>query len=94
MIILKPYFQGQSMRDYAAGLNRQKFTTKDSDNDVDGGNCAITRYGAWWFRSCTFSHLNGLYQTDDTQGPTTIHWKTWKNTTPLKRTEMKVKPVV
>ena len=24
-----------------------KFTTKDNDNDVDGGNCAITYQGAW-----------------------------------------------
>lgn len=30
----------------------EKFTTKDQDNDKDGGNCAITYTGAWWHKSC------------------------------------------
>ena len=39
-----------------------QFTTKDRDNDqYGGGNCAISRRGAWWYKSCDDSNLNGLY---------------------------------
>ena len=47
-----------------AGVERlnahgKKFTTPDSDNDIDPGNCAT--YGlrtGWWFGSCSYSCLN------------------------------------
>ncbi|CAC5401526.1 Ryncolin-4,Angiopoietin-related protein 1,Ficolin-1-B,Techylectin-5A,Ficolin-2,Ryncolin-1,Tenascin-R,Fibrinogen-like protein 1,Ficolin-1,Fibrinogen C domain-containing protein 1-A,Tenascin-N,Ryncolin-3,Fibrinogen C domain-containing protein 1,Ryncolin-2,Techylectin-5B,Angiopoietin-related protein 2,Microfibril-associated glycoprotein 4,Ficolin-1-A,Tenascin,Fibrinogen C domain-containing protein 1-B,Angiopoietin-4 [Mytilus coruscus] len=38
-----------------------KFTTKDQDNDVNSGNCATKFKGAWWYKSCHASNLNGLY---------------------------------
>ena len=39
-----------------------KFTTQDVDNDGwSGGNCAQDDHGAWWFLSCSASHLNGEY---------------------------------
>ncbi|XP_062554455.1 angiopoietin-2-like [Armigeres subalbatus] len=44
---------------YSAGAN---FTTWDSDHDQSSENCAVQRYGAWWYKSCTFSNLNGKYQ--------------------------------
>lgn len=90
----KPYFQGNAMRDYAASLNGKKFTTKDRDNDFNTENCAVLFHGAWWFRSCSRSNMNGLYQTDGAENETTIHWYTWHNRKALKRTEMKVKPVL
>ena len=42
--------------------NGMKFTTKDVDNDIHSArNCAQTWHGAWWFRQCHLSHLNGEY---------------------------------
>ena len=42
--------------------NGHAFTTKDSDNDIQGQlNCAIYYKGAWWYADCYDSNLNGLY---------------------------------
>uniref|UniRef100_A0ABM0MXI0 Fibrinogen-like protein A-like n=1 Tax=Saccoglossus kowalevskii TaxID=10224 RepID=A0ABM0MXI0_SACKO len=38
------------------------FSTIDSDNDIDNGNCAAAYKGAWWYQSCHHSNLNGPYQ--------------------------------
>ncbi|XP_013098277.2 ryncolin-1 [Stomoxys calcitrans] len=54
-----------------------KFTTKDQDNDSrPGENCAITYSGAWWYKNCYQSNLNGIYGSKDNilSG---INWKTW-----------------
>lgn len=38
------------------------FSTKDKDSDSSpGSNCAVDHQGAWWYKSCTGSNLNGLY---------------------------------
>ena len=52
-------------------INGMQFSTKDRDNDqYSGVNCASDRHGAWWYKSCTHSNLNGLYRSglDGNQG--------------------------
>nr|XP_039273447.1 fibrinogen-like protein A [Styela clava] len=43
--------------------NQQYFTTYDVDNDSNGGNCARQFNGAWWYKSCYHSNLNGKYDS-------------------------------
>ncbi|PFX13372.1 Ficolin-1 [Stylophora pistillata] len=70
------------------------FTTKDEDNDVhDQWNCAIEYKGAWWYKGCHSSNLNGLYHN----GPHNsfadgVNWFDFRGYRySLKRTEMKIK---
>ena len=52
-----------------------KFSAKDQDNDVWSSHCAQTYHGAWWYRSCHYSNLNGGYgRTDYAAGPSWYHW--------------------
>ncbi|VDI71289.1 Hypothetical predicted protein [Mytilus galloprovincialis] len=42
--------------------NGMMFSTKDNDNDIYiKDNCAIGGKGAWWYRKCRASNLNGIY---------------------------------
>ncbi|XP_003383376.1 PREDICTED: fibrinogen C domain-containing protein 1-like [Amphimedon queenslandica] len=73
--------------------NMMKFSTKDRDNDADGGSCASRHPGAWWFKNCYRAHLNAPYSPSSSvstwQG---IIWNTFKgNSYSLKFTEMKVR---
>ena len=69
-----------------------KFTTKDKDNDVHSAlNCALRHSGAWWFKNCYTTHLNGAYSRSSTvpRGAGVI-WDNFKgHTYSLKFTEMK-----
>ena len=78
--------------------NGQQFTTRDNDNDrreESGANCAVRHEGAWWFRSCFYSHLNGKYyhqaRVPYAQG---LQWNPWKsNYYSLKKCSMAIKEV-
>ncbi|KAG4071102.1 hypothetical protein HA402_013416 [Bradysia odoriphaga] len=47
------------------------FSTKDKNND--GHNCANLFQGAWWYRACYMSNLNGIWMSKlrslETRGP-------------------------
>ena len=57
-----------TLRDALSYHNNMKFTTYDQDNDLVGGNCAINFKGAWWYKSCFYSNLNGMFGRQDTTG--------------------------
>ncbi|XP_062609914.1 ficolin-1-like, partial [Saccostrea cucullata] len=73
--------------------NGMKFSTQDQDNDNwSGDNCATSSHGAWWYRACAWSNLNGLYgQAGDSGGKYTTwyHWKS--NFDSLKQTQMMIR---
>ncbi|XP_071811807.1 fibrinogen-like protein A [Apostichopus japonicus] len=87
----------------SAGLEyhrNQAFSTYDRDNDNDkDGNCAATYHGAWWYKHCHFSNLNGDYHAVDDnpeQGKrgVSISWKFLPGDSHhIKYTEMKIRPV-
>ena len=71
------------------------FSTKDRDNDIISGNCATHYKGAWWYKKCHHSNLNGRYlkakHSSYADGVNWYHWKGYKYS--VKRAEMKIKPV-
>ena len=71
--------------------NNMAFSTKDRDNDADSRNCAQQFKGAWWYKYCHHSNLNGLYLGPTGSNSTGNMWRHWKGFQSLKRTEMKMR---
>ena len=78
--------------DSLAYHNGYPFSTKDQDNDSDYGNCAVACKGAWWYRNCHYSNLNGVYHHGRYTGGDGLRWYRWKSDS-AKRAEMKIRPV-
>ena len=60
--------------------NGYKFSTKDRDNDdVKETSCAQSYTGAWWYKSCHASNLNGKnFDSDNTPYAKGIVYWAWK----------------
>jgi len=68
----------------------RSFTTKDQDNDSSSVNCAESAEvkAAWWYGDCRTSNLNGVYRNGTDDGT-----MVWGAIRPIKRAEMKIRPV-
>ena len=71
--------------------NKMRFTTRDSDNDRGGANCATKWTGGWWYYNCAHSNLNGLYLGKGKMHYSGVHWRGWKMDY-VKMVEMKMRP--
>ncbi|XP_060569069.1 microfibril-associated glycoprotein 4-like [Ruditapes philippinarum] len=65
--------------------NGMMFSTFDRDNETDKRHCAVQFHGAWWYKGCFYSNLNGQYSEKSQKG---IRWNKWKVSS-LKKVEMK-----
>ena len=70
------------------------FSTIDSDNDNNRGDCASVYRSGWWHNSCVHSNLNGEYRTDTKKDGKELSWYHWGNTwAALKSAVMMVRPI-
>ncbi|XP_065062224.1 ficolin-2-like isoform X2 [Rhopilema esculentum] len=67
-----------------------KFSTKDRDNDLHSINCAQRYHGAWWYKYCHDSNLNGVYLSNGISA-VDMGWYSLKNHHgKIKFSEMKI----
>ncbi|XP_053147348.1 tenascin-X isoform X2 [Hemicordylus capensis] len=67
------------------------FSTRDRDPNRVIIPCAVSYRGAWWYRNCHYTNLNGLYANNrDHQGINWFNWKGFEFSIPF--TEMKLRP--
>ena len=78
------------------GIKGMKFTTSDQDNDlINGGNCASTYFGGWWFKGCFLMYFNGKYSNvEQVVKSSRIHWNNFRNHyKSLKETKMMIRRI-
>ena len=86
-----------SLHEISFHFSNMEFSTNDQDNDLHNSLHCSQRYeGAWWYGSCHYSNLNGLYlngsQVSYANG---VNWLSFRgHHYSLKRTEMKVRTKV
>uniref|UniRef100_K7FX75 Fibrinogen C-terminal domain-containing protein n=1 Tax=Pelodiscus sinensis TaxID=13735 RepID=K7FX75_PELSI len=75
--------------------NGMMFTTKDHDNDLSITNCATLSKGAWWYKDCHKSNLNGLYLKGVHESYVDgVNWSSGKgHKYSYRLSEMKIRPV-
>ena len=92
---LLDFFVSGTAGDSLSFHDGQPFSTKDQDNDPSIGNCASVYHGAWWYKWCHKSNLNGIYRhNSSTSYGDGIIWRHWKGQRySLKRVMMKIRPL-
>ncbi|GFO30299.1 tenascin-r [Plakobranchus ocellatus] len=67
----------------------QPFSTFDRDNDAHSSlNCAVSYSGAWWYKSCQSSNLNGKWMVGSSKG---ARWYGFSGSNPVFYSEMKIR---
>ncbi|CAM4571058.1 unnamed protein product [Lepidochelys olivacea] len=93
-LIVGPFVNGTA-GDSLTTQNGMMFSTYDRDNDWSPANCAEAFKGAWWYRDCHTSNLNGLYLRGAHESYANgVNWKSskWYNYS-YNMAEMKIRPV-
>ncbi len=75
---------GDARHNALEGNKGMMFSTYDSDNDRSSTNCAETRKGGWWYKSCSKVNLNSEYynksEVGGEKGKKHMTWKSyWSN---------------
>uniref|UniRef100_A0A8C8RHD2 Fibrinogen C-terminal domain-containing protein n=1 Tax=Pelusios castaneus TaxID=367368 RepID=A0A8C8RHD2_9SAUR len=93
-LILGAFLEGNA-GDSLTEHNGLMFSTQDNDNDLNIFNCAVTYKGAWWYKDCHMSNLNGLYLGGVHESYADgVNWASSKgHNYSYKRSEMKIRPV-
>ena len=87
-------FNGGNAGDSMDYQNNRAFSTWDQDNDSNiSRHCAQVFSGAWWYRDCHLSNLNGFYYNSDGQNYRGMQWSTWGGRKTNKRTTMTIEVV-
>uniref|UniRef100_A0A8W8I600 Fibrinogen C-terminal domain-containing protein n=1 Tax=Magallana gigas TaxID=29159 RepID=A0A8W8I600_MAGGI len=73
--------------------NNAYFSTVDVDNDNNREDCEGTHKAGWWFHSCIYANLNGVYIKASKKDGTELSWFHWGNTwKSLKSAKMMIRP--
>ncbi|XP_007066110.2 ficolin-2 isoform X1 [Chelonia mydas] len=90
-------FLGGTAGDSLTMHKDMQFSTRDRDNDLGSNaqNCAAIYKGAWWYKDCHWSNLNGMYLAGaHSSFADGVNWKTGKGYNySYKQSEMKCRPV-
>ncbi|KFB37400.1 AGAP002005-PA-like protein [Anopheles sinensis] len=68
------------------------FSTYDRDNDKSDENCAERNHGAWWYKACGDTNLNGAYRKEYSHDQSGLFWKEFRGVNySLKRTRIMIR---
>ncbi|NP_001086308.1 MGC84752 protein precursor [Xenopus laevis] len=90
--LLVSNFSAGNIGDSLTSHMNMSFSTYDQNNDMSGGNCALTNQAGWWYTNCFQSNLNGLYRLVQNSSQTGINWLSdGKTFYSYKSSEMKIR---